>query len=83
MPIEFLTQQMQWREELEEASSISELEALQEEVDELKSKLELDCIKAIDTKADFLEASKIVRSMMFVDRFQIDIDKKADLLDRN
>lgn len=83
MPLEFLTQQMQWREELEEASSISELEALQEEVDELKSKLELDCIKAIDTKADFLEASKIVRSMMFVDRFQSEIDKKADLLDRN
>jgi len=83
MPIEFLTQQMQWREDLDDATSPHQVESLQAEVDQILATLEQDCIKAIDANADFAEAAKIVRSMMFVNRFQIDIDNKADLLDRH
>ena len=81
MPLEFLNQQMQWRETLDEATTISDLQALQQEVDALKNNLEQKCIERIDQQKDFTEAAKLVRSMMFVDRFQIDIDKKADTLE--
>ena len=83
MPLEFLSQQMQWREDLDEASTVSALEIIQSEVDQLKESLELECANTIDQKCDFAGAAKIVRSMMFVDRFQSDIDKKFDLLDRS
>jgi molecular chaperone HscB len=82
MPLDFLNQQMQWRETLDEACSVSDIQALQLEVDALKNSLEQKCTQSIDQQKDFTEAAKIVRSMMFVDRFQNDIDKKADLLDR-
>ncbi len=83
MPIEFLTQQMQWREDLEEASTTSDIDTLQTQVDQLLVTLERDCLNAIDVDSDFSVAAKIVRSMMFVKRFQTDIDNKADLLDRH
>ena len=82
MPLEFLSQQMQWREDLEEAQTSSDIESLQLEVDELKERLQLSCLNAIDIRADFTDAAKIVRSMMFVDKFQQDIDKKSDVLER-
>ncbi len=83
MPLEFLTQQMIWRETLEDSYSLHDLEVLQEEVVALKAKLESDCLNAIDLENDYKSASQIVRSMMFVNRFQSDIDKKIDLLEQD
>lgn len=83
MDVEFLSQQMQWREALEDSNSLSDIVVLQNEVDELKVRLSDNCLNAIDQQCDYVSASKIVRSMMFVEKFQHDIDKKIDLLERS
>jgi molecular chaperone HscB len=83
MPLEFLNQQMIWREALEDSNSVQDLEVLQEEVTALKVKLESDCLNSIDFENDYKSASQIVRSMMFVNRFQGDIDKKIDRLEQD
>jgi len=82
MPIEFLIQQMIWRETLEESTKEVDLQNLQGEVISLKAQLESDCATAIDEKKDYKSAAQIVRSLMFVNRFQEDIDKKIDLIDQ-
>jgi molecular chaperone HscB len=82
MPSEFLVQQMQWREALEEAQVEADINHLQTQVDLAKETLERSCIELIDQQKDFKEASASVRSLMFVDRFQNDIDKRADILAR-
>ena len=81
MPVEFLTQQMIWRETLEESTKEVDLQSLQLEVNNLKSQLESDCASAIDEEKDFKSAAQFVRSLMFVNRFQEYIDKKLDLLE--
>ena len=81
MPAEFLLQQMQWREKLEEASSISDIGMLQEEVLKAKEAAFLKCENFLDNEKDWLSASEEVRALMFMERFEVDIDKRQDQLE--
>ena len=80
MPTDFLMQQMEWREALEDAKSISSMEEIALEVnqsgrDQL-SKIE----RLIDGEKNFLAAALGVRSLMFIERFASEVDHQLDLL---
>lgn len=80
MPTDFLIQQMEWREALEDAKSISSMEEIALEVnqsgrDQL-SKIE----RLIDGEKNFLAAALGVRSLMFIERFASEVDHQLDLL---
>ena len=80
MPTDFLLQQMQWREALEEAKTVQDLEeiALQSNSSgrEQLSKIE----QMLDINKDFAAAAQQVRSLMFIERFSGEVDARIDQL---
>lgn len=81
MPAEFLLQQMQWREALDEANSTQALEALRDNVLQVQ-RARLDrCAEHLDGGRDFAAAALDVRSLMFIDKFLRDLDARFEQLD--
>jgi len=80
MPVDFLMQQMEWREALEEATNPQAVEEIASTVNqngrEQLSKLE----QLIDVQKDFTAASRQVRSLMFTERFASEVDARMDQL---
>ena len=80
MPGDFLMQQMEWREALEEADSLVEVEALEAQVRQA-SRVALErCGDLIDQQQDFAGAARQVRALMFIARFAIDIERRLEQL---
>ncbi len=81
MPAEFLMQQMEWREALDEATTIAELDALDGLVRSTRQQaLEL-CAGFLDETQDYALAVGQVRALMFIDRFSRDIEARFDQMD--
>ena len=80
MPGDFLMQQMEWRESLDDATAIAAVDALQAEVDAARSRALSSLDWLIDEKGDFPAASQQVRALMFIERFAQDVEAKADQL---
>ncbi len=78
MPGAFLMQQMQWREALDEAGSVPELEALQHNVDAARAEQLNLCGDLLDNKHDVQAAVGPVRALMFLEKFAHDIDQRFD-----
>jgi molecular chaperone HscB len=80
MPADFLMQQMEWREALDDAETIQNVDEislqLNKTVREQLSKLE----QLIDERKDFVAASGQVRSLMFTERFATEIDARIERL---
>jgi len=80
MPADFLMQQIEWREALDDAATLHDIEVLAAELNqnerEQLSKLE----QVIDGQKDFRAASSQVRSLMFTERFASEIDARMDRL---
>lgn len=83
MPAEFLMQQMEWREALEEADTPQAVQALDDRVAQLERSLQDTLTTHLDTVTDTAAAAAQVRALMFVARFRQDIDRRLDLLDQN
>ena len=81
MPAEFLLQQMQWREELDDATNADSLENLHQEVLQTRDAALAHCEALIDQFQDFAKAAQQVRALMFIERFVEDIDTRLDQLD--
>jgi molecular chaperone HscB len=84
MPADFLLQQMQWRESLEEAAEADAVQALDDEVRaaERRSLAELQALLVESADRPSLDqAARRVRSMMFLKRFRHDIERRLDALD--
>ena len=81
MPGAFLMQQMQWREALEEAQGLTDVEGLDEQVarDEAARLAELTTL--LDERNDTAAAAAQVRALMFVGRFRADIARRLEALD--
>jgi molecular chaperone HscB len=80
MPPGFLVQQMAWREALEEARSLSDVEALADAV-ATHRKQALEQLQAtLDEQRDFNAAAQQVRALMFVERFADDVDRSLEAL---
>ena len=80
MPPQFLMEQMEWREALEEASSEAELEALSERLSHARSDLLHEVERLLDREGDAAAAAQQVRAMMFVQRFAHDVELRFDQL---
>jgi molecular chaperone HscB len=80
MPSSFLIQQMEWREALDEARAVEEVEALADEVAERKKRAFADLQKTLDERHDTAAAAEQVRALMFVERFAEDIDQRLEAL---
>jgi molecular chaperone HscB len=78
MPPEFLMQQMQWREALDEMpppgpARAEAMTALQAQVDALRSDVVARLSQALDQAHDFVTAAALVRQLMFIDRFRAEL----------
>ncbi|UUZ63303.1 Fe-S protein assembly co-chaperone HscB [Polaromonas sp. P1(28)-13] len=80
MPTDFLMQQMHWREALDEAKTLQNMEDIASEVNkderEQLSKIE----QSLDINKDFSQAAQQVRSLMFIERFASEVDARIDQL---
>ena len=74
MPPEFLMQQMELRETLEEAKDASSLDALRADLKKQSDLLENAIAEAIDVKRDYSGASGLVRKLQFLHRLDEEID---------
>ena len=80
MPTEFLMQQMEWREALDDAKTIEKMNQISLEANkygcEKLSKIE----HFIDVNQDFSAAALQVRSLMFIERFASEVEGRIDQL---
>mgnify|MGYP000325989299 CR=1 FL=1 len=75
MPAAFLMKQMDWRENLDEQSeNIEALEALMEEVESLKQDTLQEITQAIDHAQNYPRAAELLRGLLFIDKFAIELD---------
>ncbi|MEZ2739501.1 Fe-S protein assembly co-chaperone HscB [Comamonas jiangduensis] len=82
MPTDFLIQQMEWREALEEATREDHLNDLESEVASVKRKMLQKCEQLLVSEAGAQETVQTVRSLMFVERFAQDIDRRREQLEQ-
>ena len=83
MPADFLIEQMQWREQLDEAKAArdrSAIDALRTELQRRRTLLIETLGAALDDRHDFDEAADLVRRLMFIDRFGADIESAEELM---
>ena len=80
MPSAFLVQQMTWREALDEAETVEEMNEIavmsQKKMDEQLSKVE----QFLDVDRNFAAAAQQVRGLMFTERFASEVDARIELL---
>lgn len=75
MPEDFLVQQMELRERLEDAKDAAALEALSLHLNGERQTLEKQIEQRIDSARDFAGAKPLVRKLMFFDRLREEIDE--------
>ena len=80
MPPGFLIQQMEWREALDEAASLPDVEALADTVVKHRDTALVQLQTILDDKKDFVAAAQDVRALMFVERFADDVDRRLEAL---
>lgn len=80
MPAAFLMQQMEWREALDDASSAAALNGLDAEVRAARAQAIEACRRLLDDEQQFAAAAQQVRALMFIARFERDIESRLDQL---
>ncbi len=78
MPADFLMQQMQWREDLDEATGEAALQALLNEVNAARREALQSLAELIDVQVDYPAAVAQVRSLMFIERFASEVNQRID-----
>lgn len=81
MPTAFLMQQMAWREELDEAQGAQDLERISQQVQRAKRDMLQDIERLIDDQQAFDQAVAQVRALMFVERFEDDVNTRLDQIE--
>jgi len=84
MPPEFLMQQMELRESLEEATAkkdSSRLDLLRKNLGKSRLSLQQEIAEAIDAKKDYAAAAGLVRKLQFLDRLDEEIDAAYETMD--
>lgn len=80
MPPEFLMEQMQWREELEEARNGEDLDRLEKELHGARREVLGEVERLLDRDNDPRAAAQQVRALMFIERFGHDVQARFEQL---
>lgn len=84
MPADFLMQQMEWRERIEDArmaGSIADLDEIANELRHESKALNKQLHELFDIKKDLASATEITRKLIFIDKVRADIDQVIEHLD--
>ena len=81
MPAAFLMQQMAWREELDEAKNAKDLQQISQQVQQARRGMLENIERLIDLQHAFDEAVAQVRALMFVERFEDDVNTRLDQIE--
>jgi molecular chaperone HscB len=81
MPLDFLREQMAWRESLDEASSRAAVDAVADDLAEARRLAYERLASALDEQRDFAAAAHEVRALMFIERFAADVDDRLVALE--
>jgi molecular chaperone HscB len=81
MPAEFLMQQMSWREALDEADRVEDLDQINAELLSVRREALQKCEQLLDVAQDYPQAVGQVRALMFIERFARDIEARFDKMD--
>ncbi|MEY2618653.1 MAG: putative co-chaperone, DnaJ family [Pseudomonadota bacterium] len=80
MPTAFLMQQMQWREALDEATTEDDLDALAHELSAARAQVLAEIERLLDEAQDAAAAAHEVRALMFIERFDHDVQARFEQL---
>lgn len=80
MPTAFLMQQMEWREALDDAASVQDVDTLRGSVRTAEQEAFARCAQALDQTQDFAAAAREVRALMFLARFADSVEQRAEQL---
>lgn len=81
MPGDFLAQQMELRESLEEAKNAAALDELRKNLRAESRSLEKAIAEAIDAKKDYAGAAGLVRKLQFLDKLDAEIDAAYETIE--
>ena len=84
MPHDFLMQQMEWREAMEDAKDARNMGDLEQLLAEMQSDakiLQAELADLFDVKKDFLAATDTTRKLIFIDKVCADIHKAIEHLE--
>ena len=81
MPADFLLQQMELREAVEDASDDAAMNEIDRQSASLKREMLLKLERQMDAEQDWPAAAQSVRALMFLDRLAGDIERKRATLD--
>jgi molecular chaperone HscB len=81
MPAAFLMKQMDWRESLEEhEEDLTALELLAKEVDQSKRDTLEEIAQAVDGAKNYDRAAELLRGLLFIDKFALELDDAISAL---
>lgn len=81
MPPAFLMKQLGWREALDDAGNLAEVERLDQQVALGECELLAELTTCMDERGDTTGAAAQVRALMFVQRLRQDIERRRDTMD--
>lgn len=80
MPAEFLMEQMEWREALEEAHDEGDLEVLEQRLARARRQALQRLAELLDAEGDAHAAAQEARALMFIERFGQDVEARLEQL---
>ena len=84
LPMDFPMQQMEWREQLEDAKTARDIDAPDDLYNQLRTEektLETLLTELFDRKKDYPGATEVTRKLIFIDKVCADIQQAIEYLD--
>ena len=80
MPADFLMRQIEWREALDDAENVEDMDKIGLRANTSKRELLLKIEQMLDADRNYAAAAQQVRSLMFIERFAGEVDARIDQL---
>jgi molecular chaperone HscB len=81
MPHAFLVEQMEWREALDDARNVADLDQLNAQLLRTRRHILQQLETLLDAQNDSAQAAQQVRALMFIERFAADVQARTEQMD--